>query len=109
MLVARHTLLDAVSSTTTYGDVDLDQAAVTAATIYVEWSTGATAGKVRLEQADSTAFMGAWALIQDVSWSASDSQDAVNVPGPFGAIRARAVDAISNGSVTVKLKAVGPV
>ena len=71
--------------------------------VFVEWSTGCSAGQIEVEQAADGDYAGTWSHIATISWSAANRVDCTLWNAPVGAIRARVASNITGGTVTVKV------
>lgn len=73
--------------------------------VYVEWSTGVTAGVVTVETAFDALYTGTWAPLQVVTYaSGAPKADIVQITGIHGALQTRISTAVSGGTVTTRLR-----
>jgi hypothetical protein len=69
--------------------------------VYVEWSSGVSAGVVTIEEAYSQNYSGTWSTIGTVTTAAASSTDVYHQTGAFRSLRVRISTAVSGGTVTV--------
>ena len=91
---------DAGASTANGNELDL-QAQSCSVDIHVIWSAGTSAGVIKIEEAQSTAYAGTWATLATVSWTAASKVDNVKMEGTFKYIRCRISTTVVGGTVTV--------
>lgn len=72
----------------------------------VIWSSGVTAGEVKIEAAASANYSGTWYELDKQTFSAAPAANSVMLgtfPGPLLFVRARVSTTVSDGTVTVQL------
>lgn len=67
----------------------------------IHFAPGTTAGAVVIEESHDVSFMGTWAVLATVTWTAADRVHSVVTAGPHRAIRARISTAVAGGTVNV--------
>ena len=70
--------------------------------VYVEWSSGTSAGQLVVEEAWDSSYTGAWSTVGTINWSAASSTDVFHQTGSFRALRVRVNTAIAGGTITVR-------
>ena len=70
--------------------------------VYVEWSSGTSAGQLVVEEAWDSSYTGTWSTIGTINWSAASSTDVYHQTGSFRALRVRVNTAIAGGTITVR-------
>lgn len=75
-------------------------------TVYIEFSTGAAAGKAQIETAfasplvDVATYAGTWAAVgSTIDWAAATSQKYASVTGVFDMLRIRISTAVTSGTM----------
>lgn len=74
--------------------------------IYINWSSGVSAGQVVVETAIAKGYTGTWALLATLNGAPGNKQDIVQVAGPIRAIRTRIKIAIVGGTVSSQIQGV---
>lgn len=74
--------------------------------VYIEFSTGAAAGKVQIQTAHTRDYTGTWANVgSTIDFSAETKTAYAAVTGVFGALRLNVDTAVTSGTVTAKVVA----
>jgi hypothetical protein len=68
--------------------------------VYINWSSGVSAGAVVVETAHDPNYTGTWATLSTVNWTAASKEDIVQITGIHAAIRTRVSSTIMNGTVS---------
>lgn len=64
---------------------------------YIEFTTGANAGVVKIETARENEYGGTWAVLSTITYAAAPAVQYVAITGIFRAVRARISTAIGGG------------
>lgn len=68
--------------------------------VYVDWSTGVTAGVIEVETSVGNAYAGTWASVATVTFAGTaPNQQITRFTGPHWAVRTRVSTAVAGGTV----------
>lgn len=101
--VQTRTMLNAQSTINTSGSVISSSVfpQCRESAVYVDWSTGVSAGVVMVETAYDANYAGTWATLSTVTFaSTAPKEDIVQITGTGMALRTRISTAVSNGTVS---------